>query len=99
MVEQGDIFKTDGIPFPLIVLSGNLYNQNGLVYACPILKNVAKDYMTEYIESNLENGYVLCDSIRMIDTDARKITSRGRVSIDQLIRVLDCVQSIFDLYL
>ena len=37
MVEQGHIIKIEGIKYPALVVSRNLYNESGRVIVCPVV--------------------------------------------------------------
>ena len=41
-IQQGDMLKISGLPYPMIVVSNDFFNQEGKVIACPIVRNAAE---------------------------------------------------------
>lgn len=95
MVEQGDILKVNGIKNSVLVVSKNAINESGCVIVCPIVSGVAHSTLAYPIDAD---RYVLCDNPRRLDIESRGYSYDGRVSMAQLINILDRVQSIFDYY-
>lgn len=96
---QGDIVFFDFNPTkgheqsgnrPAIVISGSVFNKyTHMVIACPISSNM-KNFPTHYIleDSKKIHGSVLCEHVRSIDYDARKIKFIEKASGNDLISVI-----------
>ena len=41
-IQQGDMLKISGLPYPMIVVSNDFFNQEGKIIACPIVRNTAE---------------------------------------------------------
>ena len=41
-IQQGDMLKISGLPYPMIVVSNDFFNQEGKIIACPIVRNAAE---------------------------------------------------------
>ena len=95
MVEQGDILRVNGINNSVLVVSKNAINESGCVMVCPIMSGEASATLSYPIDTD---RYVLCDNLRRLDIEPRGFSYDGRVSMAQLINLLDRVQSIFDYY-
>ena len=84
MPRQGDIAFVDFNPTkgheqtglrPCIVVSNNIFNKNTkMVIVCPITSN-EKEFPTHYLLSKTKkiHGSVLCEHIRSIDYEIRKL--------------------------
>ena len=94
--EQGDIPKAASLKYPLIVVSKNFFNESGLVMACPILPNAVRGPLRIWCESIREPGYVYCEQMRVVDLNARRFSKTDSASYDDLIDIVDAIQSIFD---
>lgn len=97
--KQGDIVYFDFNPTkgheqkgnrPAIIVSINIFNEKTkMVMACPITSNT-KDFPTHYLLEDTKKikGSVLCEHIRSIDYDARKVSFVEKASENDLISVL-----------
>lgn len=97
--KQGDIVFLDFNPIkgheqagkrPAIVISNNVFNMNTkMAMVCPITSN-EKYYPTHYILENTKkiSGAVLCEHIRSIDYETRKIKFVESASDNDLISVI-----------
>lgn len=97
--KQGDIVYLDFNPTkgheqrgyrPGIVVSNNVYNEHtGLVMILPITSNI-KEYPTHYLleDSKKVKGSVLCEHVRSIDYDARKLSFVEKASENDLLCVM-----------
>lgn len=97
--KQGDIIYLDFNPTkvheqnglrPAIIISNNVFNTNTkMVFACPITSNI-KEFPTHYIleDSQKIKGSVLCEHIRSIDYEARKIEFVEHASDNDLLSVI-----------
>ena len=97
--KQGDLVYIDFNPIksheqsgnrPAIVISNNIFNtKTNMVILCPISSNI-KEFPTHYIleDSKKIKGSVLCEHIRSIDYDARKIKYVESASENDLLSVI-----------
>lgn len=96
MVNQGDIVKCDGIEFPFVVVSNNIYNKSGSVLVCPIVKK-NMSVLSFPINSQSIKGYAQCDNLRMINLKKRDYIIKGSVSIAELLNIIDMIAAITDI--
>lgn len=83
---------------PTIVISNDDYIKlTNMVILCPITSNIKK-FPTHYELQNTKKikGSVLCEHIRSIDYNAKKISFVEKASIDELLKVLDIVNSLME---
>lgn len=97
--KQGDIVYVDLNPTkgheqrgtrPAIVISNNVFNEHTkMVVLCPITSNT-KDFPTHYIleDSKKIVGAVLCEHIRSMDYETRKIRFVEEASEKDLLSVI-----------
>ena len=97
--KQGDIVYVDLDPTkgheqrgtrPAIVISNNVFNEHTkMVILCPITSNT-KDFPTHYIleDSKKIVGAVLCEHIRSMDYETRKIRFVEEASENDLLSVI-----------
>lgn len=97
--KQGDIVYLDLNPTkgheqygkrPAIIISNNIFNKNTkMVIVCPITSN-KKEFPTHYLLKDTKkiNGSVLCEHIRSIDYDVRKLQFIEKASDNDLISVI-----------
>ena len=97
--KQGDIIYLDFNPTkgheqkgqrPAIVISNDVFNQHTkMTIVCPITSNT-KDYPTHYIleDSKKIKGAVLCEHIRSIDCESRKVKYVEKASNNDLISII-----------
>ena len=97
--KQGDIVYVDLDPTkgheqrgtrPAIVISNNVFNEHTkMVVLCPITSNT-KDFPTHYIleDSKKIVGTVLCEHIRSMDYETRKIRFVEEASENDLLSVI-----------
>ena len=93
MVEQGQIIKIDGIKYPTLVVSKNLFNESGRVIVCPVVTEAFGATLAYPIDPD---RYVLCDNLRQLDLNARFYSITDRVSLAGIINITDRIQSLFD---
>ena len=96
MVSHGSIITTGDLPFPLLVISKDLYNSTGFVIACPIMKKKRKVPFEYYIETPRVKGFVLIDNPRQLNLNSRGCFIKSEISMGELIMVLDIYHSLFD---
>ena len=97
--EQGDVVFVDLNPIkgheqsghrPAIVISNDLFNINTkMVILCPITSNM-KEFPTHYALEDAKKikGSVLCEHIRSIDYESRKLTFVEKLSKNDLLSVM-----------
>ena len=97
--KQGDIIFLDFSPTkgneqvskrPGIVISNNVFNENTkMIIVCPITSN-EKEFPTHYLLEDTKkiHGSVLCEHIRSIDYEIRKVKFIEKASDNDLISVI-----------
>lgn len=97
--KQGDIIFLDFSPTkgheqvgkrPGIVISNNVFNKNTkMIIVCPITSN-EKEFPTHYLLEDAKkiHGSVLCEHIRSIDYETRKVKFIEKASDNDLISVI-----------
>ena len=96
MVEQGDIIRIPDAKDNYLVLSKSAYNKSGQVVVCPILTGNITTPMRTELKGESITQYAYWDNLRMLDIACRGYSVKGRVSLLELMEILDGVQSIFD---
>ena len=94
--EQGDILKIASIRYPVLVVSKNFFNQSGMVMACPILPDAVPGPLRIRCKSDKTPGYIYCEQVRIVDLNARRFSKTGSIPLQELMDVVDAIQSIFD---
>lgn len=97
--KQGDIVFLDVNPTkcheqagkrPAIIISNNVFNKNTkMVIVCPITSN-EKDFPTHYLLEDTKkiHGSVLCEHIRSVDYEIRKLQFVEKTSDNDLLSVI-----------
>ena len=97
--QQGDIVLLDFNPTkghdqkgyrPAIIVSNNIFNQNTkMAIVCPIT-STEKDFPTHYVLKGTQKvkGSVLCEHIRSIDFETRKIKFVEKLNDADLISII-----------
>ena len=62
-IQQGDMLKISGLPYPMIVVSNDFFNQEGKIIACPIVRNAAEGPLHIRLIDSSAEGYVLCEQL------------------------------------
>ena len=94
--EQGDILKIVSIPYPVVVVSKNFFNESGMVMACPILPKAVPGPLRIWCENIKNPGYVYCEQVRVVDLNARRFSKVDSIRYDDLMDIVDVIQGIFD---
>ena len=105
--KQGDLVYIDFNPIkgheqsgrrPAIVISNDAFNEyTKMVILCPITSNTKK-FPTHYMleDSKKITGSVLCEHIRSVDYETRKLKFIERVSDNDLLSVITLSNACFD---
>ena len=105
--KQGDIVYLDFNPIkgheqkgrrPAIVISNDAFNEyTKMAILCPITSNT-KEFPTHYLleDSKKIKGSVLCEHMRSIDYEVRKLKFVERVSDNDLLSVITLTSACFD---
>lgn len=105
---QGDICYVDFVPTkgheqtglrPALVISKSKFNKyTNMVVVCPITSNTKK-FFTHYelVDTRKVKGSVLCEHIRSIDFNARKLSFVEKVKKDELEEIIDIVSGIIEI--
>lgn len=106
--KQGDICYMDFAPTkgheqtglrPAIVISKEKFNKfTNMAIICPITTNTKK-FLTHYELSKTKKvkGSVLCEHIRSIDFNARKLSFVEKIKKDELEEIIDIVNGIIEI--
>ena len=95
-IEQGDLLKVSGIPYPVIVVSNNFFNQSGKVIACPIVPNAVDGPLHIRLKDSEVEGYVLCEQVKYLDLKARHFSRLTATHYFDIMDISDAVMGIFD---
>ena len=95
-IEQGDLLKVSGIPYPVIVVSNNFFNQSGKVIACPIVPNAAEGPLHIKLKDSAVQGYVLCEQVKYLDLKARHYSRLSETHYFDIMDISDAVMGMFD---
>lgn len=106
--KQGDICYMDFAPTkgheqtglrPAVVISRDNYNKyTNLVVLCPITTNTKK-FPTHYklINTKKVKGSVLCEHIRTVDFNARKLSFVEKINREELEEIIDIINCIIEI--
>ena len=94
--EQGDVLKIASLPYPVVVVSKNFFNESGLVMACPILPSAVRGPLRIWCGSIRTPGFICCEQVRAVDLKARRFSRIDAVPYHDLIDIVDAIQGIFD---
>ena len=106
--KQGDICYVDFAPTkgheqtgvrPAIVLSKDNYHKyTNMAVICPITTNTKK-FPTHYelLNTKKVKGSVLCEHIRSIDFNARKLSFVEEIKKDELEEIIDIINGIIEI--
>lgn len=94
--EQGDILKVNGISFPVIVVSNDLFNSSGKAVVCPIVNNNSAGPLHIELSDAPVSGYVLCEQVRYLDLSSRRFSRLSNNRYFDIMNISDAVMGIFD---
>ena len=95
-VEQGDLLRISGIRFPVIVVSGNFFNQSGKAIVCPIVPEAPEGPLHIRLKDSPGTGVVLCEQVRYVDLEARHFSRLTATHYFDFMDISDAVMSLFD---
>ena len=104
---QGDICYVDFAPTkgheqtglrPALVISKSKFNKyTNMVVVCPITSNTKKFFSHyELVDTKKVKGSVLCEHIRSIDFNARKLSLVEKLKEDELEEIIDIINGIVE---
>ena len=95
-IQQGDMLKISGLPYPMIVVSNDFFNQEGKIIACPIVCNAAEGPLHIRLKDSSAEGYVLCEQLKYIDLATRRFSKLPATHHFDIIDISDAIMGIFD---
>ena len=95
-IQQGDMLKIRGLPYPMIVVSNDFFNQEGKIIACPIVRNAAEGPLHIRLQDSSAEGYVLCEQLKYIDLATRRFSKLPATHYFDIIDISDAIMGIFD---
>lgn len=95
--EQGDIIKVEGIPKPLLVVSKNLFNKEGMAMCCPLFQKCTTHPLHIKVSDIEGNAYVaLIEQTKLVDISFRGYSVLSRISYYDVMNVSDALQALFE---
>ena len=95
-IEQGDMLRVGGVPYPVIVVSNNFFNQSGKVIACPIVPSAIDGPLHIKLKDSTIKGVVLCEQVKYLDLKARRFSKLTATHYFDIMDISDAVMGIFD---
>ena len=95
-VEQGDLLRLSGLPFPVMVVSNNYFNDSGKAIVCPILKQTAASPLHIELKDCPVEGYVICEQVKYVDLSSKRFTKLSGTQYYDTMNISDAVMGIFD---
>jgi mRNA-degrading endonuclease toxin of MazEF toxin-antitoxin module len=104
-LRQGDIVYVEFTPTlgreqsgnrPCVVISRTEYNEKtGFFLSCPITSTVRNLNIRVHLDERTETqGDILCEQIRTMDSNVRKVTYKERLPYDLLCKTLEVIKGI-----
>ena len=95
--EQGDTIKVEGITKPLLVVSKNLFNKEGMAMCCPLYQKSTPHPLHIKVTDIDENKYVaLVEQTKLVDISSRGYSFLSRISYYDVMNVSDALQALFE---
>ena len=94
--QQGDILKVNGITFPVLVVSNNLFSCSGKVIACPIAENAVAGPLHIQVKTPAVSGFVICEQVKYLDLASRHFSKCDAVPFFEMMDISDAIQGIFE---
>ena len=95
-IEQGDMLRVGGVPYPVIVVSNIFFNQSGKVIACPIVPSAIDGPLHIKLKDSTIKGVVLCEQVKYLDLKARRFSKLTATHYFDIMDISDAVMGIFD---
>ena len=95
-MEQGDLLKVSGLPYPVIVVSSGFFNESGRAIVCPVLENAAEGPLHIRLKNCPVSGFVLCEQVRYTDLSARSFSRLSQAPYFEIMDIADAVMGMFD---
>ncbi|MEA2072173.1 MAG: type II toxin-antitoxin system PemK/MazF family toxin [Campylobacterota bacterium] len=81
---------------PALIVSNEVFNKNvGLAIACPITNTDRSFPFHLKVDSSNLTGYVMCEQVKSIDYNARKVKFVEKASDNLLSHCLGIIESVF----
>ena len=93
---QGDILKIEKISKPVLVVSKDYFNKEGMIIGCPIFYDGKSGALHIKIKGDDISGYVHCEQMALLDLRIRGYSKLDRIPVGEIMDVTDAIQSIFD---
>jgi mRNA-degrading endonuclease toxin of MazEF toxin-antitoxin module len=98
--EQGDILRSSGINWPVIVVSNNHFNTIGEAIVCPILSNITPNAVHLPIQVSTTagkiQGHIACEHVRHVDLNTRRYTKVTSLKLTDYLDISDTLIALFD---
>lgn len=95
--EQGDIIKVEGIRNPLIVVSKDLFNKEGMAMCCPLFEKTTSHPLHISVSGIDGQSYIATvEQTKLVDISARGYSVISRISYYDVMNVSDALQALFE---
>jgi mRNA-degrading endonuclease toxin of MazEF toxin-antitoxin module len=95
-VEQGDLLELSGIPFPVMVVSNDLFNGSGKAVVCPVSRDAAPGPLHIELKDCPVSGFVVCEQLKYVDLSSRRFAKISAAHYSDIMNISDAVMGIFD---
>ncbi len=95
-IMQGEILSVEKLPFPVLIVSKDFFNQMRQVIACPVYPDAAPDPLHISIEMNHAKSFVLCEQLKLLDLRQRGYKKLAELDMETKMNIVDAIQGIFD---
>ena len=95
-IQQGDLLKVSGLPYPVMVVSNNLFNSEGKAIVCPIINDVKEGPLHIRLKDSPVDGYVLCEQLKYVDLQSRRFSRLSAANYFDIMNISDAVMGVFE---
>ena len=95
-IQQGDLLKVSGLPYPVMVVSNNLFNSEGKAIVCPIVNDAKEGPLHIRLKDSSVDGYVLCEQLKYVDLQSRRFSRLSAANYFDTMNISDAVMGVFD---
>lgn len=95
-IQQGDLLKVSGLPYPVMVVSNNLFNSEGKAIVCPIVNDAKEGPLHIKLKDSPVDGYVLCEQLKYVDLQSRRFSRLSAANYFDTMNISDAVMGVFD---